>query len=49
MPARMMVGPRTPGPAYANLPGRKPREGDVGGAAFDYGDLNAADAVCDWN
>ena len=32
-----MVAPRTPGPAYANLPGRKPWEGDVGGPVLTMG------------
>ena len=45
----MMVAPRRRGPAYANLPGRKPREGKRGWRGVGYGDLNAADEVCDWN
>jgi hypothetical protein len=31
------VARRTPGPAYANLQGRKPREGYVDGAAWAMG------------
>ena len=33
----MTVARRTPGPASANLQGRKPREGNVGGAAWAMG------------
>ena len=44
----MTTVPRAPGPASENLQGRKPREGDAGGAARRYGDLSAADDVCEW-
>jgi hypothetical protein len=45
----MKVVPRTPGPAYANLQGRKPREGVRGWRGVSYGDLSAADEVCEWS
>jgi len=43
----MKVARRTPGPASANLQGRKPREGARGWRGVDYGDLSAADEVCE--
>jgi hypothetical protein len=45
----MTVAPRTPGPASANLPGRKPRERNRGWCGVGYGDLNATAKVCDWS
>ena len=49
MPAPMTVVPHISGLAYANLPGRKPREGERGWNGVDYGDLNAAAEVWDWS
>jgi hypothetical protein len=43
----MKVARRTPGPASANLQGRKPREGARGWRGVAYGDLSAADEVCE--
>ncbi len=37
------------GPASANLQGRKPREGIRGWCGVRYGDLSAADEVCEWS
>ena len=48
MPAPMKVARRTPGPASANLQGRKPREGVRGWRGVGYGDLSSADEVCEW-
>ena len=45
----MTVARRTPGPASANLQGRKPREGVRGCRRVGYGDLSAADEVCEWS
>ena len=45
----MMVVQHTPGPAYANLQGRKPREWAGRWRGGSYGDLGAADEVCDWS
>src|SRR5436190_5755559 len=45
----MMVVRRTRGPASANLQGRKPREGVRGCRGVGYGDLSAADEVCEWS
>src|SRR3984893_12379449 len=41
----MKVARRTPGPASANLQGRKPREGVGGWRGVGYGDLSAAPAI----
>jgi hypothetical protein len=43
----MKVVRRPPGPASANLQGRKPREVHVRGES--YGDLSAAAEVCEWS
>ncbi len=44
----MMTAPRTPGPAYANLQWRKPRE--VGrDRVTRYGDLTAVVPECEYN
>ena len=45
----MKVARRTPGPASANLQGRKPREAVGGWRGVGYGDLSAADEVCEWS
>jgi hypothetical protein len=45
----MTVVPRARGPASANLQGRKPREGARRWRGVDYGDLSAADELCEWS
>lgn len=44
----MKVARRTPGPASANLQGRKPRERIRGWRGVRYGDLSAADEAFAW-
>src|ERR1700716_110910 len=45
----MMVARHTPGPAYANLQGRKPRDVGRGAASDAMGDLTAVVPECEYN